>query len=143
MIIFLDIDGVLVHLTYNPSGRKLRQDFDPECIAVLNQLVKKTEAQIVISSTWRHHHPLAELRDMFEEAGVIGEIIGSTPMIINRGDEILKWIQDNNYKDGYLVIDDDIFDITPYEDIPRSSIIHVKDGWATGGLQKKHIAGIV
>jgi hypothetical protein len=143
MIIFLDIDGVLVHLEYNPSARRLRQDFDPKCVAVLNRLVKETGAKIVISSTWRHLYPLAKLRDIFEEAGFTGEIIGVTPIIINRGDEILKWIQDNNYEGHYLVIDDDVFDIEPYKDIPHENIIHVKDGFETGGLKEEHVSAIL
>jgi hypothetical protein len=143
MIIFLDIDGVLVHLTHNPSGRKLRKDFDPACVAVLNRLVKETGAKIVISSTWRHFDPLDELRGKFTEAGFEGEIIGVTPMIINRGDEILKWIRDNNYTGRFIVIDDDVYDIEPYEDIPRESIIHVEDGWLAGGLKDEHVSPIL
>ena len=143
MIVFLDIDGVLVHLNHNPSGRKLRQDFDPNCVKVLNKLCKETSAKIVVSSSWRHFHPFLELLDILEEGGVTTEVIGKTPMIINRGDEILKWIQDNNYTGPFLIIDDDVFDIEPYEDIPRDSIIHVDGGWENGGLKDSHIERIL
>ena len=106
-------------------------------------IVRETGAQIVVSSTWRLLEPLSELREKLVEAGVKGEIIGVTPMIINRGDEILKWIQDNNYIGDYLVIDDDIFDIEPYEDIPRRCIVHIEDGFFTGGLRDEHIDPIL
>lgn len=144
MIIFLDIDGVLVHVGHNPSNRVLREDMDPACVAVLNRLVRETGAKIVISSTWRLLEPLEDLRKkLVDEAGVVAEIIDVTPMIINRGDEILKWIQDNNYIGDYLVVDDDVYDIKPYEDIPRRCIIHVENGFYAGGLKDKHIEPIL
>ena len=87
--------------------------------------------------------PLESLRKKLVEAGVEGKIIDVTPMIINRGDEILKWIQDNNYIGDYLVIDDNVHEIAPYKDIPSRCIIHVRDGWEMGGLKDKHIDPIL
>jgi hypothetical protein len=149
MIVFLDIDGVLVHLTYNPSKRKLRQDLDPKCVEVLNRLTKETNAKIVVSSAWRHFHSPNELRDILEEAGVQAEVVGTTPPFVDlkdpansdRGEEILKWIQDNNYIGDYVVIDDDVYDIEPH--IEESHIIYVSGGWLNGGLQEEHIEPVL
>ena len=149
IIVFLDIDGVLVHLNYNPSKRKIHRDFDPKCVEVLNKLTKETNAKIVISSTWRRIHPQNELRNILKEAGVQAEVIGITPHFADlkdpansdRGQEILKWIQNNNHIEDYVVIDDDIYDITPH--IGRSHIIHVSGGWLNGGLQEEHIKSIL
>jgi hypothetical protein len=139
MIIFLDIDGVIVHLAHNPSGHTIRQDFDPACIKVLNRLTDETDADIVISSCWRHYHTLQELKDMFEKAGIHAKIIDVTPTGRDRGDEILEWIHNNEYTGDYLIVDDDIGDIEIYDEIPPECIIHVKDGFLTGGLKDEHI----
>ena len=60
-IMFLDFDGVLVtdrgqkyHLETNGT---LRDDhgalFDPECVVCLKEIIDATDADIVISSTWK------------------------------------------------------------------------------------------
>jgi hypothetical protein len=144
VIIFLDIDGVLVceGCTKEAWGR---HHFDPECVRTLNRLVRETKAKIVISSDWRYYHSPSQMGDIFDEEGVQAEIVGETPYLVDgtRGDEILKWIQDNKYTGHFLVIYDDVFDIEPYKDIPRDCIIHVKDGWDDGGLKDKHIDPIL
>jgi hypothetical protein len=51
-IIFLDIDGVLnCQTTHNP--RKFPYVVDSSLLANLNQLIARTTAKVVLSSTWR------------------------------------------------------------------------------------------
>ena len=50
-IIFLDIDGVLNSETYDKN--RTAGAIDPECAKRLNRIIKETNADIVISSSWK------------------------------------------------------------------------------------------
>ena len=113
-IIFLDIDGVLnsekwyierfdKNLYPNLENHHLCE-FDPLTIEQLNLLTDKTNAKIVISSTWRMGRTIDELKKLFEEVGIKGEIIGVTPHLtfndgygVERGNEIKRWINSFAY----------------------------------------------
>ena len=124
-IIFLDIDGVLNnslesedHLiaTVNDKYQGL---YSPRCVDRLNTLVENTGSVIVLSSTWRLGLELSQIKLLLLSMGVKAEVIGKTDYVENnftfRGNEIYKWIQDNekeydinefNYK-SYVILDDD------------------------------------
>ena len=54
-IIFLDIDGVLTSDMYEESRLEKRDDnrIDLSRVKLLAELVKSTDAKIVLTSTWR------------------------------------------------------------------------------------------
>ena len=58
-VIFLDIDGVLNNFA---SIERYEDTLDPDCVAVLNGIIAASQAEVVISSTWRLHYPLAPSR---------------------------------------------------------------------------------
>jgi diphthamide synthase subunit DPH2 len=132
-IIFLDIDGVLNSELYYSSNRykeiedftnrieEQAEDVDPLAVSFLNELINKTNAKIVISSTWRNNNTIEQLQEILRQRGFTGEIIGLTPRLLNkddcilRGNEILCWIKNNkqllgqeyyNFK-SYVIFDDD------------------------------------
>ena len=86
-IIFLDVDGVLNNLSYvmhlidncrvRGGGYHI---LDPLCVKRLNKVLKETDANIVISSTWREMYEQDELSEYFERQGVEckGRIVGYT-----------------------------------------------------------------
>lgn len=76
-IVFLDFDGVLNRLTDIAFGQS---SFHGEAISRLNDIVRESKAKVVISSSWRVHHSLDELRALLAEVGFQGEIIGCTPI---------------------------------------------------------------
>lgn len=147
-IIFLDIDGVLnnqLHYTsdyskeLNEEVKKLNNqnkhqeghrvwelsNFCPRNVEILNQLIKETDAYIVVSSTWRKNRSVEELQDLFDEVGIEGEIIGKTPVLyfnrdenvdyqpVPRGSEIKAWMDSysknlgKSIKIKYIILDDD------------------------------------
>lgn len=61
-IIFLDVDGVLTSINYAKkiyeqtgiSRSSYAYPIDPECLDNICELVMKTDAKIVVTSTWRH-----------------------------------------------------------------------------------------
>lgn len=94
-------------------------NYSPRCVSRLNTLVENTGAVIVLSSTWRLGLELSQIKLLLSSMGVKAEVIGKTDYVednfIFRGNEIYKWIQDNekeynlnefNYK-SYVILDDD------------------------------------
>ena len=103
-VVFLDIDGVLA-----PIRRWDRYgDLDPACIRALNEIVARGEADVVVSSTWRHGKTVAELQDMLAAEGFTGCVLDKTPTDMNgasRGEEIAAWLAEHAVG-GYVIIDD-------------------------------------
>ncbi|HEX6209736.1 MAG TPA: HAD domain-containing protein [Methylomirabilota bacterium] len=103
-VVFLDFDGVLA-----PIRRWDRYgDLDPACIQVLNEIVARAGAEVVVSSTWRYGKTIAELQQMLEAQGFTGRVLDKTPSGptgAERGDEIAAWLA-SHAVDGYVIIDD-------------------------------------
>lgn len=116
-IIFLDFDGVMdtaryeliLRISRRPSVDAYGTVFDPECIWNLRQIIEKTGAKIVVSSSWKDILTFEELLDMWKKRSLPGEVIGTTPYTLeckNRGDEIDLWLKacDEDYQ--YVILDD-------------------------------------
>ena len=129
-IIFLDIDGVLnSELFYKEKSQdkkckgesKLQfygEMIDKRCIELLNSIIKDTDAQVVISSTWRKGRDISWLQSIFEARGFKYKILDKTPVLyfhpdcktnisVPRGVEIYQWIKNNPKVSRYVIIDDD------------------------------------
>ena len=105
-MIFLDIDGVLA-----PIRRWDRYgDLDPAGIQVLNGIVARTGADVVVSSTWRYGKTAAELQEMLHAQGFAGRVVDTTPVGTSgagRGEEIAAWLAEHDVS-GYVIIDDHV-----------------------------------
>ncbi len=112
-IIFLDLDGVIC-LPPQWNGRAKFEgesicEFDKESVKLLNELIERTKARIVLSSSWRVLFDLELLKRWFKHEGVIGEIIAKTPRIpgYQRGTEIQEWLDKyENIVDNFIILDD-------------------------------------
>lgn len=98
-IIFLDHDGVICLSTewggrfkkQRDEGRKLSQsieslpvnarfdNFNKKAIKVLNEILKKTDAEIVVSSDWKRWANVEEMGEYYESQGIIKKPIAFTP----------------------------------------------------------------
>ena len=100
-IIFLDIDGVVNIPNY--------QTFDGACLENLYDIIRKTGAKIIVSSSWRTGN-LEKTKATLEESGfakdMLQEIIGETVrnwdfvkdksyLKLIRGNEVGTWIDRN------------------------------------------------
>lgn len=123
-VIFLDIDGVLnseqfweeqtQSFRYTAALNEGKTDdeisvvanFDPQAVALLNQLVKQTDAEIVVSSTWRSDY---NIQFKLRYAGIKKPMYGITPFSKDRhrGTEIKKWLDDHPEVTNYVILDDD------------------------------------
>jgi hypothetical protein len=76
----------------------------------------------VETSTWRVKHSLEELKKIFRDNGISTEIVGTTGIGIDRGEEIEQYISENEIE-NYVVIDDQVNDILKC--IPKERVIKV------------------
>lgn len=116
-ILFLDFDGVMVTDRYQTQlmddGPQLHVDeygykFDPVCVENLRQIIESTDAEIVVTSTWKMERGLSGIQRMWEARHLPGRVIGVTPDIdpIHRGNEIEGWLDANLGAVHYAIIDD-------------------------------------
>ena len=150
-VIFLDIDGVLNHEKWYKKRMSLKDgidskewsdhypfyEFDPESVDRLNNIIDKTGAKVVVSSTWRHGRRVEDLQEILDRVGFTGEVIDTTPHLnarirqesagytVPRGCEIDWWLKTKKFQrinwseekqmefleksevQNYIIIDDD------------------------------------
>ena len=106
-VIMLDIDGVLNNNHTTEKGFNGMIFVSDELIKNLKQIVDKTDAQIVLSSSWRNDKTaLLDLENKLKEYDL--SIIDCTSSNLNKKMSILDWIDKNSDKiDSLLIIDDD------------------------------------
>lgn len=117
-IIALDVDGVINSEGFYARTKGRSGDFDPEAIALLNQL-KDIGAEVVISSSWGDS-AIKPLQDVGLELPIIGVTEHFYQDWLCRGNEVEKWFIDNFHSYGtkygskyyqkdyeYVIFDDD------------------------------------
>ncbi len=117
-VIFLDIDGVLNTRLWGGQS-----SFDRDAVANLTEIIARTEAVIVISSSWKCLE-LEEIRRLWQDNKLPGKVIDITPdsvsddVLLNtnlddldsfyiRGNEINEWLSLNKDEVSHYVILDD------------------------------------
>ena len=138
-VIFLDIDGVLA-LTYGfslPQSEWLwntAYPFDKECVDVLNEILKITDAEIVLTSQWRVDYSEDELDEIFEWNKIIKNPVAVTDDAkgFARCFEIELFLEENNVH-KFVIIDDMPLDCFPNRFINTSM---------ESGLNASHIKRI-
>lgn len=139
--IFLDIDGVLNSDIYmssdeyfaecnslgiDPVGRNVIDKahylhIDPSAVKLVNILVERSGAKVILSSTWRCKYSLTELNIMFQKRGATFQIDGVTPAKMSwrpRGHDIRSFFNEFYKKsitpEAFVIIDDiDEFSLYP------------------------------
>lgn len=122
-IIFLDIDGVLNSQDFYQKrfDKEKEDEIDLLAIENLNRIVDVTNANVVISSTWRRGSEICQLQELLDKFGFKGKVIGKTPCLDNkffvRGNEVFGWLKRNvnDFITGtsqgdsttYIILDDD------------------------------------
>lgn len=140
-ILFLDHDGVIC-LDDQWGGRYQKQeeanlskehdmrslpvsvrfdDFNQECVAILNKIIVQTDCQIVVSSDWKKLATVEEMGDYYESQGIIRRPIDFTPSKLPEGltyyergsyleevrsYEILQWLSEHPEVTHWVAIDD-------------------------------------
>lgn len=139
-VIFLDNDGVMcLSNNWGSRDKKIKKwklhnpecsgyindksipahirmdNFDSKAVVILNEILEKTGAEIVVSSDWKLHCTLNDLQNMFIEYGVIKAPIDVTPNHVlkslddlesNRVAEISEWLESRPDVKKWVAIDD-------------------------------------
>lgn len=140
-VIFLDVDGVLNSYTFatemlDAEGVSIynKDILDDRCLACLKQIVQRTGAEIVLSSTWRKTaDSRSNLTSQLEKYGL--SIHSDTPITNgSRGDDISAWFDQHRGIpiEAYIVLDDN-------SDVGIHTLHLVRTSIFDGGLQTKHI----
>lgn len=120
-VIFLDIDGVL-----NDEGDEREKGvvIDPYFVRNLFQIVDKTGAEIILSSSWRYSYGAyaregfpgdnKDLEDLLQALDKYGlKVPGITPLLFNGPDgrpfEIRSWLCHRPEVENFVILDDDTF----------------------------------
>ena len=130
-IIFLDIDGVLSPQWWNSDKQSDNYGclFDAKAVANFAKIIEKTDAEIVVSSSWKLMGFQA-LQDMWKDRKLPGKIIDITPdymsdellmkedstnvdYLFERGSEIQGWLLLHGDDVSRYAIIDDMDDILP------------------------------
>lgn len=159
-IIFLDIDGVLNSNEYynslsNEEKHGYEYDIDIEKVKLLKEIVDATDAEIVLSSTWRMLREIDEepalpmftyLENVLKQYGM--EIKDYTPVISNnRPLEIKTYlygldleIENNNLETINFISLDDDFTEKEYKEVGLIGCLIQTSYWRSpGGLQPEHV----
>lgn len=145
--IFLDVDGVLNSDEYFDSvsdsdDDSIENEIDMDKIKLLKEAVDLTDAQVVLSSSWRYTRKAQSLRELLIENGIVTDV---DPFLQNkRGLEIKSWLKNNPDVDDFVILDDEVFD--SYDDFLLSKLIKTSDSNGKGfgrGLLPKDVDKIV
>jgi hypothetical protein len=143
-VIFLDHDGVICLSSefggrfkkQRNAGRKLSQsieslpvlarfdNFNKKAIAILNEILEETNAEIVVSSDWKRWASVEEMGEYYESQGIKKKPIGFTKKLMDcdvpqnfawsrqweleqeRSLEILQYLKDNPQITHWVAVDD-------------------------------------
>jgi len=129
-VVFLDFDGVINSMPYLLAQARSGDGepgeasaIDPAAIRLVNRIIRRTVAVVVVSSAWRHGRTVPELRALLRSRGFRGRVVDKTPewvkkpgtgLVVDaygeRGDEICAWIESAEARgfmvDGFVVLDD-------------------------------------
>ena len=136
LTIFLDIDGVVVT---EWSYLNVEGELNADSVFALNQLFEQFETRIVVSSTWREMHSQEELKEILKP--LKAEIIGVTPVLETRGEEIFQWIHDNELSTAFLILDDNLFDLEHF--FSANHIVYIENGYKTTAFTADHITDAI
>jgi len=112
-VIFEDINGPLI-----PFDEESKVDYhkyfsdenkwSKDAMSNLNTIIEKTDAKVVISSSYRDEKTKSRIEEMMIKAGFkykIYDLIGNEKSK-SRGEDIKKWLSNNKIVSNFIIIDD-------------------------------------
>jgi len=112
MLIFLDIDGVMVPAKSWKSPELLNDGFpafDLKAVRVLQSIIS-ADTTVMLTTSHKSRFTIQEWKKIFQKRGLkINRFKSLDDNIncLNRNDEILNWFNLNNVSEEFIIIDDD------------------------------------
>lgn len=117
-VLFLDIDGVLNSRKFITVYEIYGVAIDPTRMVLLKEIIDKTEAKIVLTSSWRNFWEKdaeecksagREINRIFGKFGL--SVYDKTPVLEDaREDEIAAWLESRTDVESFAVLDDMFLD---------------------------------
>ncbi len=112
MLIFLDIDGVMVPAKGWEKPTLLNDGFftfSLKATHALNYLISE-DTTVILTTSHRFSYSITEWKEIFATRGLqINKLtrLGKNDNYSTRKDEILNWLSTNDIQENYVIIDDD------------------------------------
>ncbi|MEO6830585.1 MAG: HAD domain-containing protein [Chitinophagaceae bacterium] len=112
MLLFLDIDGVMVPAKAWKSPEFLQDGFpafSTKATIALQRLISK-EDTVILTTSHKAKYNIEEWKTIFESRGINLEKMKSLPenlKNLSRKDEIINWFHVNDVHEEFVIIDDD------------------------------------
>lgn len=112
MLIFLDIDGVMVPAKSWESPPLLSDgfpNFSSQAVRVLSQLIT-AETKLVLTTSHKGRFTLGEWKAIFQRRGLAFQHIATLDVgrpCKNRLEELTQWFNTNDPVESYVILDDD------------------------------------
>lgn len=113
MLIFLDIDGVMVPAKSWKRPGILEDgfpEFSPKAIEALTKIISKSSADFVLTTSHKSKYSLSEWKAIFERRNINANSIMRLPEnidFLSRKDELLLWFKNHSISGDFIIIDDD------------------------------------
>lgn len=113
MLIFLDIDGVMVHGSSWKPVETLADGFykfDVRAAAGLQAIISKTKANIMLTTSHKNKFTPKEWKVIFKNRGIDVEVVTklrTRKWYPNRKAEIIAWCKRHQEVQKFVIIDDD------------------------------------
>jgi hypothetical protein len=112
MLIFLDIDGVMVPAKSWKSPDLLSDGFSvfsSKAITALQRLISE-DVTIVLTTSHKSNFTIEEWKNIFRNRNINIENMKSLPdnvKNLSRKDELVNWFNNNKIQEDFIIIDDD------------------------------------
>ncbi len=143
MLLFLDIDGVMVSGAGWKTPANLEDGFpmfSPKAVDALKQLVSKN-THVVLTTSHKSRFSVPEWKKIFEKRGVMINVLSCLDpnnTFRTRKDALLHWFDTNQTVENFLIIDDD----SSLHALPARLKQHLIITSPLVGLTREHLAQV-
>lgn len=112
MLLFLDIDGVMVPAKGWSNPKNLNDGFpafSSIAVNVLQRLITE-DTTIMLTTTHKSRFTIDEWKQIFKTRGLrVNNLckLEENVNFLNRKDEVINWFNLNTYNDDFVIVDDD------------------------------------
>ncbi|MFM2232565.1 MAG: hypothetical protein RJB31_1266 [Bacteroidota bacterium] len=140
MLIFLDIDGVLVPAKSWKSPEMLDDGFpafSEDATKALRQLISN-DVTVLLTTSHKSNFTIQEWKSIFKKRGIEIPRLRTLPenkTMISRKDELVRWFNQHPNEEDFLIIDDD----SSLNDLPSNLKKYLIQPSPLIGFNEKHL----